>query len=141
MALDVGTKTVGVALCDEGRMLARPLLTVARRGVRQDVAVLLEIVRREAVVGIVVGLPLALDGAETRMVRLARQVGEALAELSGLPMAWQDERFSSIEAENRLIAAGRRGADRKARIDQAAAAVILQDFLDGPQGKTLGARV
>jgi putative Holliday junction resolvase len=133
LALDVGTTTIGVATCDPGRMLARPVQTLARRGVRQDVARLLPIVAEIGAVGLVVGLPLGLDGAETRSVRLARQVGDALAAASGLPLAYHDERFSSVEAERRLIEQGRSRQRRRELIDQAAAAVILQDFLDSSE--------
>lgn len=115
-------------------MLAVPLCTLARQGVRADVLALGELLRRESAVGVVVGLPLGLDGADTRSTRLARQLGEALALASGLPLAWQDERFSTVEAERRLLEVGHDRRARKERIDQVAAAVILQDFMDGPEG-------
>ncbi len=133
IALDVGTKTIGLAVCDPLRMLARPLTTLARKGVKKDVAALLPIVAEQGIVGLVVGLPLALDGAETRSTRLARQVGDALAEATCLPLAYHDERFSSVEAERRLLAQDMSRKKRKQRIDQAAAAVILQDFLDSSE--------
>lgn len=131
LALDVGTKTIGVAACDPSRRLARPVTTLARKGVRQDVAALERLARQEGATGLVVGLPLDLAGAETRSAHLARQVGDALAAATGLPLHWQDERFSSVEAERRLLAQGLSREERKRRIDAAAAAVILQDFLDG----------
>lgn len=140
IALDVGTKTIGLALCDALRILARPVSTLARRGVRQDVARLLPILDEHSVVGIVVGLPLGLDGSETRSCRLARQVGDALAEASGLPLAYHDERFSSVEAERRLLAQDMSRKKRKQRIDQAAATVILQDFLDSSESRAFAAR-
>ncbi len=135
ISLDVGTKTIGVAVCDPLRMLARPLTTVARRGVKKDVQALLTLVQERRVVGIVTGLPLALDGAETRSTRLARQVGDALAAATGLPLAYHDERFSSVEAERRLLAQDMSRKKRKQRIDQAAAAIILQDFLDSSESR------
>jgi len=130
IALDVGTKTIGLAVCDALRILARPVSTVARKGVGKDVATMLPILAEHGVVGIVVGLPLELDGAETRSCRLARQVGDALGEASGLPVAYHDERFSSVEAERRLLARNMSRKKRKQTIDQAAATVILQDFMD-----------
>jgi putative Holliday junction resolvase len=133
IALDVGTKTIGVAVCDPMRMLARPLTTVHRQGVRKDVAELLPLVEESAAVGLVVGLPLELDGSESRMCRLARQVGDALAETTGLPLAYHDERYSSVEAERRLLATDSSRKKRKQTIDQVAAAVILQDFLDSSE--------
>jgi putative Holliday junction resolvase len=133
IALDVGTKTIGLAVCDPMRILARPLSTLGRKGVKKDVARLLPLLEEHGIVGLVVGLPLGLDGAETRSTHLARQVGDALAEASGLPLAYHDERFSSVEAERRLLAMDRSRKRRKQTIDQAAAAVILQDFLDSSE--------
>jgi len=133
ISLDVGTKTIGVAVCDPLRILARPVTTVARKGVRKDVAKLVPIAEQHAAVGVVVGLPLELDGSETRSCRLARQVGDALGEATGLPVAYHDERFSSVEAERRLLANDHSRKRRKQTIDQAAAAVILQDFIDSSE--------
>lgn len=133
IALDVGTKTIGLAVCDPMRILAHPLSTLARKGVRQDVARLRPILAEHGIVGIVTGLPLGLDGAENRSTHLARQVGDALAQASGLPVAYHDERFSSVEAERRLLAQDMSRKKRKQRIDQAAATVILQDFMDSSE--------
>src|SRR5262245_45581689 len=79
MGLDVGTKTIGVALSDELRMLAHPERTIARRGVKKDIEELASIVASKAVDEVVVGLPYELDGSEGRSARLARQIGEALS--------------------------------------------------------------
>ena len=76
------------------------------------------------------GAALGLDGGETRSTRLARQIGDAVAEGSDLPVTYHDERFSSVEAERRLIERDVSRKARKKRIDQSAAAVILQDFLE-----------
>ena len=133
LALDVGTRTIGLATCDPGRLLARPVCTLARQGVHKDVARLVPRVAELGAVGLVVGLPLGLDGAETRSCHLARQVGDALAAATGLPLAYHDERFSSVEAERLLIAQGRSRQHRDRTIDQTAAAVILQDFLDSSE--------
>jgi putative Holliday junction resolvase len=78
---------------------------------------------------VVVGLPYELDDAEGRAARLARQVGEALQAATNLRVVYQDERYSTVVAEERLKAAGLDGYQRKQRIDQAAAAIILGDFL------------
>jgi putative holliday junction resolvase len=130
MALDVGTKTIGVAVTDPLRMVAHPVTTVARKGVRKDAELLgLMIARKEGVEVVVVGLPLELDGSEERPARLARQIGEAVREVTGLPVHYTDERYSSVEAERRLIAAGVSRARRKEVIDQAAAVVILESWL------------
>ena len=79
---------------------------------------------------VVVGLPYELDGAEGRSARLARQVGEALGDASGVPIHYQDERYSTVVAEERLRMAGHNAQRRKETIDQAAAAVILGDYLN-----------
>ncbi|RME29074.1 MAG: Holliday junction resolvase RuvX [Deltaproteobacteria bacterium] len=131
LALDVGTRTIGVACADIGLSLASPLLTLSRKGVNQDCARLATICREQDVVEVVVGLPYELDGGEGRSARLARQVGERLAAVTGLPVHYQDERYSTVEAARRLRAAGYSARDQRSRIDQAAAAVILEDWLAG----------
>lgn len=129
LALDVGTRTIGVACCDASRRFVFPHGTVVRKGVRQDCEALARICAEKRIVGVVVGLPLDLEGKETRSTRLARQVRDAMADLTGLPVVWQDERFSTLEAEQRLRDAGAGAAARKAAIDAHAAVVILEDWL------------
>ncbi len=130
IGLDVGTKTIGVAISDPMGWFAQPVLTLSRRGVKKDVAALAPMCRDREVVTIIVGLPLELDGSEARSARLARQVGDALGEELGLPVIYVDELYSSVEAERRLIEANLSRAHRKSVIDQAAAVVILQSWLD-----------
>ena len=130
IALDVGTKTIGVAISDPLRITANPVCTVARKGVVQDVKRLLEICRERQVEALVVGLPLELDGSEARSARLARQVGDALGEALGIEPLYLDERYSSVEAERALIEADLSRKKRKTVIDQAAAVLILRSFLD-----------
>ena len=78
-----------------------------------------------------VGLPLELSGKEGRSARLARQIGDSLAEKTGLPLSYHDERFSTVEAEERLLAAGKNAKQRKQIIDQVAAMVIIEDWWRG----------
>lgn len=129
LGLDVGTKTIGVARMDDRVGIGNPWFTLSRSGVKADVARLRTTWRRldEPVSAVVVGLPLELDGAEGRSCRLARQVGEAVAAL-GIPVHYQDERFSTVEAARRLQAAGHSAQEQKSIIDQAAAAVIVEDW-------------
>ena len=129
MALDVGTKTIGIALSDPLRMFAKPLRTLSRKGVQTDVMGLLGVIGEHSVDHVVVGLPYELDGTEARSAKLARQIGEALSE-RGHAITYIDERYSSVEAERFLIQAGVGATRRKQVIDQAAACVILQSFLD-----------
>ncbi len=130
MALDVGTKTIGVALSDEDGRLASPLITLTRKGVRVDCDRLAQIVREREVGAVVVGLPLELDGTEKRSAKLARQIGDAMNERTGGISRYVDERFTSVEAERRLIEAGASRARRAQVIDQVAACLILQSWLD-----------
>ena len=129
LGLDVGTKTIGVARTDGLGMLAHPVCTVARKGVRQDVDRLMPLIEAHGILTLVVGLPYELDGTEERSAKLARQIGDALAERSGLPVRYVDERYSSVEAERRLIEAGVSRAKRKQVIDQMAAVIILESWL------------
>ena len=131
MGLDVGTKTIGVAISDGIGLLAHPVTTISRRGVKKDVARLLPLVDERKIGHLVVGMPYELDGTEERSARLARQIGEAMSEATGLDVTYIDERFSSVEAERQLIAANMKRKRRKQVIDQQAAVVILQAYLDG----------
>lgn len=132
VGLDVGTKTVGIAVCDAERRLASPVRTLARRGVRDDADRLVAIARDLEAAEAVVGLPFELDGTEGRSARLARQIGAALVE-RGLVVRYVDERYTSVEANRQLIDAGLSRERRKAVIDQAAAVLILQSWLDHPE--------
>ena len=129
IALDVGTKTIGVAMSDPTRLLASPVTTIRRKGVRRDAEVIVALMEEREVVHVVVGLPYELDGTEARSARLARQIGEAVAERTGLPVDYVDERYSSVDAERQLIEADVSRARRKQIIDQAAAVVILESWL------------
>ena len=129
LALDVGTKTIGIARADLRVGMATPLSTLKRVSVTVDVQKLLRICTEHRAVAVVVGLPTQLDGNEGRSARLARQIGDALGASAGLPIHYQDEQFSTVAAEDLLRASGMVARLRKERIDQAAAAVILSDWL------------
>lgn len=133
VGLDVGTKTIGVALSDPTRMLASPVTTVQRKGVARDIETLVALLDGRGVDHAVVGLPLELDGDESRSARLARQIGTALGEATGWPIVYVDERFSSVDAERQLIDARMSRQRRKQVIDQQAAVLILQSWLDHPE--------
>ena len=129
IALDVGTRTIGIARTNVDSGLASPHSTLSRKGVKKDTARLSQLVDELGAEAIVVGLPYELDDSEGRAARLARQIGEAIGEATGLPVHYQDERYSTVVAEEKLMASGYDGRQRKAIIDQAAAAVILEDWL------------
>ena len=137
MALDVGTKTIGVAVSDALGMLAHPVTTVSRKGVRKDVIQIAAIIEERRVERVIVGLPLELDGTEERSARLARQVGKAVRESTGLRVGYLDERYSSVDAERQLIQADVSRSRRKEIIDQQAAVLILQSFLDSGESAVL----
>ncbi len=129
IALDVGTKTIGVAATDPLGMLASPVTTVSRKGVKKDVARLRTIFDEREAKAVVVGLPYELDGSEARSARLARQIGDEVAESTGLPVHYVDERFSSVEAERRLIESGMNRKKRQGMVDQMAAVIILESWM------------
>ncbi len=128
LALDVGDRRVGVAVCDEMRLLATPVAVLTRRSRQEDAERLGNIARERAVVGLVVGLPLHADGSESAEARLAARYGHRIANALDLPVALWNEHGSTQEAAARLEQAGRRGSSPG--LDAEAAAVILQDYLD-----------
>lgn len=129
LALDVGTKTIGVAVGERGIVL--PVCTLARQSVAKDTVRIAELCRSRGATRVVVGLPYELDGSEGRSARLARQIGQAV-EAAGWRVDYQDERYTTVEAIERLGAAGVYGERRKAAVDQVAAVVILEEWLRGP---------
>jgi len=133
LALDVGTKTIGVAVTDPLRMFGQPVCTIRRQGVRKDVDQICPLIASHDVVDIVVGLPLELDGTEERSARLARQIGEALDAATECAVHYMDERFSSVEAEQKLIEMNVSRKRRKEVVDQVAAIVILERYLNSMQ--------
>ena len=131
LALDVGRKTIGVAISDPLGIFAQPVETIRREGTKKDLARVGAIVREREVVTIVVGLPIQTDGSEGDSARLARGVAEKIPELiPGVDVVLQDERFTTAQAERVLIQGGVRRKKRKDVIDQMAAELILQGYLD-----------
>lgn len=136
LALDVGDRRVGVAVSDEMGLLASPLAVLQRRSKADDWVRIARLVREQGVGGLVVGHPLNADGSPgpqaQRIERYAAALVEALrAEGLDLPLTLWDEYGSTQRAQEAMIEAGRKRRDRQVRIDAVAAAVILQDYLDG----------
>lgn len=129
LGLDVGTKTIGIALGLVRLSLAEPLSTLSRKGVKKDVVQLSQLCRQHQIQQIIVGLPYQLDGTEGRSARLARQIGDALGIDTGLPVIYFDERFTTVEASRRLQDSGVNSRNQKQMIDQVAAMVILEDWM------------
>lgn len=137
VGLDIGARRIGVAVSDATGTLARPLGVLLPAGLDVDA---LDVVAREiarlaseedGVGAIVVGLPRRLDGTPTDMTTRIEQFARALGAKTSLPVTLQDERLSSREAESRLAIRDKDWRSRKAKLDAAAAAIILQDYLDG----------
>jgi putative holliday junction resolvase len=130
LALDVGDVRIGVALSDETGTLASGLLTLKAAGPRRDARAVAALVREHGAGEVVVGLPLRLDGSPGPQAERIAAFAERLRRVLGVPVVTRDERLTSVAADERLAEAGVRRKDRRARIDQAAAALILQEHLD-----------
>lgn len=129
LGLDVGSKTIGVAVSDELGLCAHALRTLARQGTRLDVQTVLALARQYETRKVVVGLPYDCEGNEGQRARRVRVLGDALAQ-AGLQVEYQDESYSTVAAEEVLLAADLSRSRRKQVVDRLAAAVILQAWLD-----------
>jgi putative Holliday junction resolvase len=130
IGLDLGSKTIGVAASDPDRRVAAPVETIARKRFSSDAKRILEVAAERRAIGIVLGLPINMDGSEGPRAQSTRAFARNLARLTELPIALWDERLSTAAVERALIAADASRAKRKAVIDQHAAAYILQGALD-----------
>jgi len=142
VGLDVGERRIGVAISDTTGTLARPITTLRTTGLdgnALDVA-LAEVGRfaaeEDGVAAIVVGLPRRLDGTASAMTRRLEIFADRLRARSARPVTLQDERLTSVDAESRLATRSKDWRDRKERLDAAAAAIILQDYLDSHASKS-----
>jgi len=134
LAIDLGARRIGLAISDASGVLARPLEVIEASGPAQ-LARVTEAIRRiaaeeDGLGAVVVGLPRRLDGTPNEQTAAVTAFVDALRARVELPVALQDERLSSVEAESRLARRDRDWRSRKKRLDAAAAAVILQDYLD-----------
>jgi len=153
LALDIGDRRIGVAISDESQMLARPLTTIARASRREDFESIAKLIAAHGVERVIIGLPRTLRGDEGPQAARVRRYAEALSAAIDAPIAFQDERYTSLEAEERLglelqsfgfaqdrppnfklqrLGRARSGGRRSAAqgVDAAAAAIILQDYLN-----------
>jgi putative Holliday junction resolvase len=145
--LDLGTKTIGIALSDPGLNIATPFHTIRRGKFSKDAEALLAILAREKVGGLILGLPINMNGTEGPRAQATRAFLRNLAPLIALPVTLWDERLSTAAAERAMIEADLSRKKRAERIDAAAAAFILQGALDRlaairrsppPRGEELG---
>ena len=129
IGLDVGTKTIGTALCDAGWSFATPADLIRRTKFTADKAVIETMIVAQSVRGIVIGLPLNLDGSESPRTQSTRAFARNIESL-GLPVLLWDERWSTQAVERAMVAADISRAKRAERVDNAAAAYILQGAID-----------
>ena len=130
MGLDLGTKTVGIAVSDVGRTIATARTTLRRTRLARDIEVLRALIAAEGIGGIVVGLPVNMDGSEGPRAQSARDTAARLADALALPVAFWDERWSTVAAERSLLEADLSRRKRARVVDRVAAAYILQGALD-----------
>src|SRR5436305_1685464 len=129
LGLDVGTKTIGLAICDSGWHFAGPCETLRRTKFTADLGALRQVIDREHVLGLVVGLPLSMDGSDSPRTQSVRAFARNLAPIA-LPILLWDERWSTQAVERAMIEADVSRARRSERIDSLAAAHILQGAID-----------
>jgi len=135
VGVDIGTRRIGLAISDATRTLARPLEAIAvsdpRDAVVRVAARLAELAAEDdGVSAVVVGVPRRLDGTESEMTKTARAFVDALRTCTSIPIDTADERLTSVEAESHLALRERDWKKRKKQLDAAAAAIVLQDYLD-----------
>ena len=130
MGLDLGTRTIGVAVSDTWRRIASPLETVRRTKFGADAAALLALAAARGIGGLVLGLPRNMDGSEGPRAQSTRAFARNLAGLTELPITFWDERLSTVAAERALLEADASRKRRAEVIDHVAAGYILQGFLD-----------
>jgi putative Holliday junction resolvase len=130
LGVDFGSVRVGLAISDPERRIASPLTTCTRRDADQDARFFQRVIAEEEVGGLVVGLPVHLDGREGQKAQEARAFGQWLQNVTGLQVIFWDERFTTTEAESYLWGAGLTHKRRRQRRDQVAAQILLQTYLD-----------
>lgn len=128
--IDYGTVRVGIAITDPQQRLASPLTSYVRRGPPADETYFRALVEREQIAGFVVGLPVHSSGEESQKSREARKFGQWLHVVTGRPVVFFDERFTTVQADQLLSAGALRGKRRKQRRDMVAAQVLLSEYLE-----------
>jgi putative Holliday junction resolvase len=141
LGLDIGNRRIGVAVSDELGLTAQPVLTLVRRSSRrEDLRSLARLCRRFGVVGIVVGNPVHLSGEASPQAAKTQAFATELGELTGLPIHLWDERLTTLDAHQILYEAGHARQEHRKVVDQVAATLILQSFLESREQESKGAR-
>jgi len=135
MALDFGDRRIGIALSDPMGITARPLLTLERKSWGRDLEAIRSLTAEHEVRRIVVGLPLDMDGSSGRRVRITETFMERVRKATGVPVLPFDERLTTVQAERTLLEADVSRARRREVIDQVAAVILLQAFLDAGRAR------
>ena len=135
--LDVGTKTIGVATCDVNWSFATPDKTIIRKKFSIDLATLKSVLTAHAIVGLVVGLPLNMDGSDSKRTQSVREFARSIDQHLAMPLLWWDERWSTVAVERAMIDADLSRAKRHELVDKLAAAHILQGAIDALMTGTL----
>lgn len=130
LGIDYGSVRIGLAISDANRQIASPLATYRRTSKQYDSRYFRQLVETEEISELIVGLPIHLSGRIGKKAEEARALGKWLHEVTGLPVIFWDERFTSAEAEDHLLAAGLTSKRRKERRDRVAAQILLQSYLD-----------
>ena len=130
VGLDLGTKTLGVAVSDRLKIIASPLLTIQRKGTKKDILKLQEILKEYEIGGFILGLPLSLDNSENKQTQLVRNFNSEINKFFNLPSILWDERFSSDVIFKELRKANMSKTKIKNKLDQQSASYILQGYLD-----------
>jgi len=130
VALDPGTKRIGIAVCDETQTLTRPVRTISRIGWKKLLLQIKDILTEFDAIALVIGLPYNFDGTESEMSAEARRLARNFSLSLSVPVFLQDERATSYEAKHRLWEQGATLKETTAQVDSEAAAIILSDFLD-----------
>ncbi len=139
LGIDFGERRIGLAISDPAGRLALPLTTLTRRTDRVAVAQIAEIAGREGVGRLVLGEPKGLDGRRGEASRRVREFGAKLSEKTGLPLTFVDEALTTVEAHERLVAAGIDPRKKPERLDAVAAQILLQEALDQGSARREGA--
>lgn len=137
LCLDLGHKRIGAAISDPTLVAIRPLAALRRSNWKQLLRDVRDLTRRFDAKTLVIGFPLSLDGSEGSAAKEVRGLAQKFARSLDLPVYLQDERLTSVEADERLREAGYAANERAALIDSESAVIILQDFVAGGQQKTL----
>lgn len=138
LGIDPGTVRIGLALSDPSGTIAQPLVVLRRRSLQEDLQQLVRIVEEHGVEQIVVGLPRTMDGRLEAAAREAQAFGEQVRQATGRPLAYWDERLTTVAAERYLIEQGKRRTKRRQEIDRMAATLLLQGYLDYQRRPALG---